>query len=205
MRRHWAMTMRISTKARNVLNIWMRNQSSLLKIVKNWKNLIEIFIFNWIFVVDDWFRSTRRIERTIKFSTTTTKKILMNKWFAYKMQNCSKIDTLKNKKWCRFVYVQIIVWMMLSIVMRKVWIDWFKNYERQSVNLCTIIANQLPDHHSFSMKWRQNSCQKSNRIVLPYSISSNLILCHNKFHTNDSRFVNSDIAYAYFSKRSYVK
>ena len=60
MRRHWTMTMRISTKARNVLNIWMKNQSSLLKIVEKMKNLIEILIFNWIFVVDDWFRSTRQ-------------------------------------------------------------------------------------------------------------------------------------------------
>ena len=34
--------------------------------------------------------------------------------------------------------------------MRKVWIDWCRNYERQNVNLCTVIANQLSDHHSFS-------------------------------------------------------
>ena len=132
-----------------------------------------------MFVVDDWFRSTRQIEKTIKFSTMTTRKILMNKWFAYKMQNCSKIDTLKNKKWCRFVYVQIIVWMMLSIVMRNVWIDWFRNYERQNVNLCTIIASQLSDHHSFSMRWRQNSCQKSCQNIWSKFISFNLVLCHN--------------------------
>ena len=131
-------------------------------------------------VVDDWFRSARRVERTIKFSTTTTRKILMSRWFAYKMQNCSKIDTLKNKKWCRFVYVQIIAWMMLSIVMRKVWIDWFRNYERQSVNLCTVTASQLLDHHSFSMKRWQNSCQMSCKNIRPSFKSFNLTLCHNK-------------------------
>ena len=81
MRRHWAMTMRISTKTRNALNIWMKNQSSLLKIVEKMKNLIEILIFNWIFVVNDWFRSTRQIERAIKFSTTTTTRIMMSSWF----------------------------------------------------------------------------------------------------------------------------
>ena len=141
MRRHWAMTMRISTKTRNALNIWMKNQSFLLKIVKKMKNLIEIFIFNWIFVVDDWFRSTRRIERTIKFSTTTTKKILMNKWFAYRMQNCSKTDTLKDKKWCRLVYVQIIAWMMLSIVKLDVWMNWFRNYDDRESIYVQIIAS----------------------------------------------------------------
>ena len=59
-RRHWAMTMRISAKTRNVLNIWMRNQSPLLRVVEKMKNLIEILIFNWISVADDWFRSTRQ-------------------------------------------------------------------------------------------------------------------------------------------------
>ena len=48
MRRHWAMTMRISTKTRNALNIWMRNQSFLLRTVKNWEDLIEDLIFNWV-------------------------------------------------------------------------------------------------------------------------------------------------------------
>ena len=142
-----------------------------------------------MFVVDNWFRSTRRIERTIKFSTTTTKKILMNKWFAYKMQNCSKTDTLKNKKWCRFVYVQIIVWMILSIVMRNVCIDSFRNYERQNVNLCTIIANQLSNHHSFSMKRWQNSCQMSCKNIRFNFKLFNLILCHNNdFNKNMSKY-----------------
>ena len=59
-RRHWAMTMRISTKARDALNIWMRNQSLLLRIVKKMRNLIEILIFNWVFVADDWLRSIRQ-------------------------------------------------------------------------------------------------------------------------------------------------
>ena len=106
------------------------------------------------------------------------------------IQNCSKIDTLKDKKWCRFVYVQIIVWMMLSIVMRNVWIDWFRNYERQNVNLCTVIANQLPDHHSFNMKWRQNLCQKSCQNIWSKFISSNLILCHNNDKVIIERIMN---------------
>ena len=133
-----------------------------------------------MFVVDDWFRSTRRIERTIKFSTTTTKKILINKWIAYKMQNCSKIDTLKNKKLCRFVYVQIIVWIMLSIVMRKMYFDWFKNYKRQNVNLCTTITNQLFDYHSFDIKRWQNFCQIFCKNIWFNFKLFNLILRHNK-------------------------
>ena len=176
MRRHWAMTMRISTKIRNVLNIWMRNQSSLLKVVKNWENLIEIFIFNYMSVVDDWFRSTRQIEKTIKFSIATRRKYW---WFDD--LNTKLIEKLiRQKQLMMSICLRtIIVWMMLSIVMRKIWIDWCKNYERQNVNLCTIIASQLSDHHSFSIKWRQNFCQKSNRIMLLYFISFNLILCHN--------------------------
>ena len=155
-----------------------------------------------MFVIDDWFQSTRRVERTVKLSTTTTRKILMSKWLAYKMQNCSKTDTLKDKKWCRFVYVQIIAWMMLSIVMRNVCIDSFRNYERQSVNLCTVTANQLSDHHSFSIKWRQNSCQKSSKIVLSYFISSNLILCHNNYaRRNSHHFVTNIQSTIKFSKR----
>ena len=130
-------------------------------------------------VANDWLRSTRRIERTIKSSTATAKRILMSRWFAYKMQNCSKIDTLKDKKWCRFVYVQIIAWMMLSIVMRKVWIDWFRNYERQNANLCTVTAGQLPGHHPFSMRRRQDFCQMLCKNIRPNSRSPNLALCHN--------------------------
>ena len=137
-----------------------------------------------MFVIDDWFRSTRRVERTVKFSTTTTKRILMSKWFAYKMQNCSKTDTLKNKKWCRFVYVQIIAWMMLSIVMCKVWIDWFRNYGRQSANLCTVTASQLPGHHPFSMGWRQDPCQMPCKNIRPNSRPPNLALRHNRCREN---------------------
>ena len=89
--RHWAMTMRIFTKNRDVLNIWRRNQSSLLKVVKEVKDLIEIFIFNWVSVADDWLRSTRQIERTIKLSTMTAT-TMMNSWH---LNSCaiSRTDT----------------------------------------------------------------------------------------------------------------
>ena len=77
MRRHWTMTMRIFTKNRNVLNIWMRNQSFLLKIVKNRENLIEILIFEWISIAEmRWSIDViaRQIEKAIKFSITTRRK-----------------------------------------------------------------------------------------------------------------------------------
>ena len=48
---------------------------------KKKRKLIEIFIFNWMFVVDDWFRSTRQIEKIIKFSTMTTTTIINNWYF----------------------------------------------------------------------------------------------------------------------------
>ena len=162
--------------------IWKRNQSSLLKIVESRENVIEWFIFKWVLIVDEneWLIVDRDVSQmTIKFLITIVKKILMSNWLAYRVQNCSKIDTLKNREWCRFVYVQIIVWMMLSIVKFDVSIDWFKNYERQNVNLCTIIASQLSDHHSFNMRWRQNFCQKSCQNIWSKFISFNLTLCHN--------------------------
>ena len=166
--------------------IWKRNQSSLLKIVKSREDVIEWFIFKWVLIADEdeWLIVDRNVSQmTIKSLIAIVKRVLMNSWLAYRVQDCSKIDTLRNRKWCRLVYVQIIAWMMLSIVKLDVWIDWFRNYERQNVNLCTVIASQLFDHHSFSMKWRQDSCQKSCQNIWSKFISSNLILCHNILQT----------------------
>ena len=190
------------TFKRVVIESWQFEFKRKLKMLNYLKEKSVAFIENckmskkrdWIvhfqMNFDCWWKNKRLIidRQTVKFSTTTTRKILMSKWLAYRMQNCSKIDTLKNKKWCRFVYVQIIVWMMLSIVMRKVWIDWFWNYERQNVNLYTLIANQLSDHHSFNMKRRQNSCQMFCKNIRSNFKSFNLILCHNKNSLNDQFF-----------------
>ena len=172
--------------------IWKRNQSSLLRIVESRENVTEWFIFKWVLIADEdeWLTVDRNVNQmTIKSLIAIVKKILMSSWLAYKMQNCPKTDTLKNREWCRFVYVQIIAWMMLSIVMRNVWIDWFRNYGRQNVNLCTVIANQLFDHHSFNMKWRQNLCQKPCQNIWFKFISSNLALCHNNLRRMKSWIV----------------
>ena len=65
-------------------------------------------------------------------------------------------------------------------VMRKVWIDWCKNHERQNVNLCTIITNQLFDHHSFNMNKRQNFCQMSCKNIRSNFKSFIIDMFHNR-------------------------
>ena len=92
------------------------------------------------------------------------------------MKTSTKIYNSSIRK--AFIFDFLAIYDIIS-VMRNVWIDWFRNYERQNVNLCIVTANQLSDHHSFSMKWRQDSCQKSCQNIWSKFISSNLILCHN--------------------------
>ena len=104
--------------------IWMKDQSFLLMIVESRKNIIEWFIFEWILIaneMNDWLRSTRQIERTIKSSieTTTT---MMNSWHFVIVCYIKNWYVKKQYEWCRLVYKSSVDDAIICYAWNEDWI-----------------------------------------------------------------------------------
>ena len=109
----------------NCSDIWKKDYSSLLKSVEWVENMIETFTFKLIRTcekMNDWLIDRRQIKMTIKFSTATTTRYWWINDFEYK--DYSRDWYVKNiDNDVDLIHVQIITWMMLSIVEYEE-IDW---------------------------------------------------------------------------------